>query len=78
MKETRQRANAVQVAAARPEESAWVSANAGTGKTHVLTNRIVRLLMSGVRPRHILCLTYTKAAAAEMKERVCSEALVIP
>ncbi len=70
MKETRQRANAVQVAAARPEESAWVSANAGTGKTHVLTNRIVRLLMSGVRPRHILCLTYTKASAAEMANRL--------
>jgi ATP-dependent helicase/nuclease subunit A len=70
MKETRKQANAVQVAAARPEDSAWVSANAGTGKTHVLTNRIVRLLLSGVRPRHILCLTYTKASAAEMANRL--------
>ncbi len=70
MKETRKSANEVQVAAARPEESAWVSANAGTGKTHVLTNRIVRLLLKGVRPRHILCLTYTKASAAEMANRL--------
>lgn len=70
MKETRDRANIVQTDAAQPENSAWVSANAGTGKTHVLTNRIVRLLLKGVRPRHILCLTYTKASAAEMANRL--------
>ena len=59
MKETRAQATRVQADAAQPSVSAWVSANAGTGKTHVLTNRIVRLLLSGVRPGHILCLTYT-------------------
>ncbi|MEP1030760.1 MAG: UvrD-helicase domain-containing protein, partial [Alphaproteobacteria bacterium] len=70
MKETRAQATRVQADAAQPSVSAWVSANAGTGKTHVLTNRIVRLLLSGVRPGHILCLTYTKASAAEMANRL--------
>ncbi|HEV7277454.1 MAG TPA: double-strand break repair helicase AddA [Devosiaceae bacterium] len=56
--------------AADPETSAWVEANAGSGKTHVLTDRVVRLLLTGVRPESILCLTYTKAAAAEMRRRV--------
>jgi len=56
--------------AADPSGSAWVSANAGTGKTHVLTNRVLRLLLAGTPPARILCLTYTKAAAAEMSKRV--------
>ncbi|MAY67204.1 MAG: double-strand break repair helicase AddA [Rhodospirillaceae bacterium] len=70
MTETRRQATEVQQTAGRPGDSHWVSANAGTGKTHVLTNRIVRLLMSGVQPRTILCLTYTKAAAMEMANRL--------
>ena len=70
MTETRRKATEVQQTAGRPGDSHWVSANAGTGKTHVLTNRIVRLLMSGVAPRTILCLTYTKAAATEMANRL--------
>src|SRR6476469_11044906 len=56
--------------AADPQASVWVSANAGTGKTHVLTNRVLRLLLAGTKPERILCLTYTKAAAAEMSKRV--------
>ncbi|MCP1199014.1 double-strand break repair helicase AddA [Notoacmeibacter sp. MSK16QG-6] len=56
--------------AADPAVSAWVSANAGSGKTHVLANRVVRLLLDGVAPNRILCLTYTKAAAANMSSRV--------
>ena len=56
--------------AADPKASVWVSANAGTGKTHVLTNRVLRLMLSGTAPERILCLTYTKAAAAEMSKRV--------
>jgi len=56
--------------AADPHASVWVSANAGTGKTHVLINRISRLLLAGVRPERILCLTFTKAAAAEMSNRL--------
>ena len=56
--------------ASDPERSAWVSANAGSGKTHVLTQRVIRLLLSGARPSAILCLTYTKAAASEMSNRV--------
>ncbi len=56
--------------AADPALSAWVSANAGSGKTHVLANRVVRLLLDGVAPNRILCLTYTKAAAANMSSRV--------
>lgn len=59
-----------QAAAADPAASVWVAANAGTGKTHVLTNRVLRLLLAGTRPECILCLTYTKAAAAEMSKRV--------
>ena len=58
--------------ASDPKVSAWVSANAGSGKTHVLTKRVMRLLLAGVPPSRILCLTYTKAAAAEMSNRVFS------
>ena len=61
---------AAQARAADPAASAWVSANAGTGKTYVLTRRVLRLLLAGTRPDRILCLTYTKAAAAEMARRV--------
>jgi ATP-dependent helicase/nuclease subunit A len=56
--------------ASDPQTSVWVTANAGSGKTYVLTNRVLRLLLSGVKPEEILCLTYTKAAAAEMRGRV--------
>ncbi|MBX5129728.1 double-strand break repair helicase AddA [Rhizobium lentis] len=59
-----------QAIASDPERSAWVSANAGSGKTHVLTQRVIRLLLAGARPSAILCLTYTKAAASEMSNRV--------
>ena len=58
--------------AADPLMSAWVSANAGSGKTYVLSTRVIRLLLEGVDPSKILCLTYTKTAAAEMKNRVFS------
>ncbi|MCV3735112.1 double-strand break repair helicase AddA [Rhizobium sp. TRM96647] len=60
----------MQAAASDPSASAWVSANAGSGKTHVLTQRVIRLLLAGCRPSAILCLTYTKAAASEMSNRV--------
>jgi len=59
-----------QMHAGDPANSVWVSANAGSGKTHILTKRVLRLLLSGVAPQNILCLTYTKAAAAEMKSRI--------
>ncbi len=59
-----------QVDAARPDASTWLGANAGSGKTRVLTDRVARLLLSGVEPQHILCLTYTKAAASEMQNRL--------
>lgn len=59
-----------QALAARPDLSAWVSANAGSGKTHVLVNRVLRLLLDGVAPGRMLCITYTKAAAANMANRV--------
>ena len=58
--------------ASDPASSAWVRANAGSGKTHVLTERVMRLLLAGVAPEEILCLTYTKAAAAEMRRRLSS------
>ena len=63
-------ATARQVQAAAPERSTWLSANAGSGKTRVLTDRVARLLLAGVGPQHILCLTYTKAAASEMQNRL--------
>jgi ATP-dependent helicase/nuclease subunit A len=53
-----------------PRASAWVSANAGAGKTHLLADRVTRLLLDGAAPARILCLTYTKAAAAEMSSRL--------
>jgi len=56
--------------ASDPMQSIWVEANAGSGKTFVLTQRVLRLLLAGVKPESILCLTYTKAAAAEMRKRV--------
>ena len=56
--------------ASDPRASAWVSANAGAGKTKVHTDRVVRLLLSGSPPGRILCLTFTKAAAANMAIRV--------
>ena len=59
-----------QVDAADPGTSTWLSANAGSGKTRVLTDRVARLLLEKVSPQNILCLTYTKAAAAEMQNRL--------
>ncbi len=59
-----------QLRAAKPEASVWVSASAGTGKTKVLTDRVLNLLLAGTAPERILCLTFTKAAAAEMSERI--------
>jgi ATP-dependent helicase/nuclease subunit A len=64
---------ASQARASDPTYSIWVEANAGSGKTFVLTRRVLRLLLAGVRPQSILCLTYTKAAAAEMRRRVGNE-----
>ncbi|WP_274423498.1 double-strand break repair helicase AddA [Chelativorans sp. YIM 93263] len=59
-----------QALASNPDLSAWVSANAGSGKTHVLASRVIRLLLKGTDPSKILCLTYTRAAAANMANRV--------
>src|SRR3954454_14840073 len=59
-----------QARASDPSASAFVSANAGSGKTHVLVQRVIRLLLAGVPPEKILCITFTKAAAANMAERV--------
>jgi len=53
-----------------PKPVRWVSANAGSGKTYVLASRVVRLLLQGVAPSKILCLTFTKAAAANMASGV--------
>ncbi|MBO6717104.1 MAG: double-strand break repair helicase AddA [Rhizobiaceae bacterium] len=65
-RDTRER----QTLAATPDLSAWVSAHAGSGKTHVLSQRVVRLLLDGCEPSKVLCLTYTRAAAANMANRV--------
>jgi ATP-dependent helicase/nuclease subunit A len=63
---------ATQSRASDPASSAFVSANAGSGKTHVLVQRVIRLLLDDVPPEKILCITFTKAAAANMAERVFS------
>src|SRR3979411_2158675 len=59
-----------QIEASDPAVSAWVSANAGSGKTHVLAQRVIRLLLEGASPERILCITFTKAASANMAKRV--------
>lgn len=56
--------------ASDPSSSAWVAASAGSGKTKVLTDRVLRLLLAEASPSRILCITYTKAAAAEMQNRL--------
>ena len=70
--ETKKRptADEAQMRASDPGASVWVSANAGSGKTHALTTRVARLLLAGSEPGRILCLTFTKAAAAEMSSRL--------
>lgn len=69
-KQLRQFATAQQRAAANPSDSVWVSASAGTGKTRVLSDRVLRMLLKNINASKILCLTYTKAAAVEMKTRI--------
>ncbi len=64
------RATAAQHQAASPDRSIWVSANAGTGKTRVLTWRVLRLLVDGADPAEILAITYTRGAATEMRNRI--------
>ena len=59
-----------QVLASSPDASTWLMANAGSGKTRVLTDRVARLLLQDVEPQRILCLTYTKSAASEMQNRL--------
>src|SRR5438874_2958750 len=63
-------AAAIQRQALGPEASVWVSASAGTGKTKVLTDRLLALMLDGTDPARILCLTFTRAAAAEMANRI--------
>ncbi|MFD1766310.1 double-strand break repair helicase AddA [Sphingorhabdus buctiana] len=59
-----------QQGAVEPAANVWLSASAGSGKTQVLSARVIRLLLAGAKPEEILCLTFTKAAAAEMAERI--------
>jgi len=66
------RLQGAQADASDPRRQVWLSASAGTGKTHVLTARVLRLLLTGAQPSSILCLTFTKAGAAEMAERIHS------
>ena len=70
MNEMIARASAAQAKASDPAASVFVSANAGTGKTKLLTDRVLRLLLSGAPADGILCVTYTRAAAAEMRNRI--------
>lgn len=62
--------NISQINASQPKNSTWVSANAGSGKTKVLIDRVTRLLLNQTLPQHILCLTYTKAAASHMQNKL--------
>src|SRR3546814_16428334 len=59
-----------QRAAAQPHDHVWLGASAGTGKTQVLSARVLRLMLEGVSPEAILCITFTKAGAAEMAHRI--------
>jgi len=68
-----EQASAIQRRAAHSQVSIWVDASAGTGKTTVLTNRVLSLLLNGTPPARILCLTFTKAAAAEMANRIATQ-----
>jgi ATP-dependent helicase/nuclease subunit A len=71
MSETaRDRANREQLVASNPAVSAFVAASAGSGKTKLLTDRLLRLMLTGAAPERIQCLTFTKAAAAEMSLRL--------
>jgi len=65
--------NELQWKASHPDYSIWVSASAGTGKTKILTDRVLRLLLKGASPQKILCLTFTNAAASEMQHRIDSK-----
>ncbi len=65
--------NVVQRQASDPSASVWVTASAGTGKTKVLTDRVLRLMLSGAQPDQILCLTFTRAAASVMTNRIRDE-----
>src|SRR5580658_1100276 len=65
--------HAAQVRASDPGASVFVAANAGSGKTKTLVDRVARLLLTGAKPEAILCVTYTKAAAAEMQRRLFQE-----
>ncbi len=65
--------NVAQRGASDPGASVWVMASAGTGKTKVLTDRVLSLMLTGTRPERILCLTYTKAATAEMNTRIAKQ-----
>lgn len=56
--------------ASNPEHSVYVGASAGSGKTKVLTDRVLRILLGGTPPGKIMCLTFTNAAAAEMSNRI--------
>jgi ATP-dependent helicase/nuclease subunit A len=67
------RATALQRQAADPGVCAWVNASAGSGKTTVLRDRVLRLLLAGAKPTAILCLTFTRAAAAEMANRIATQ-----
>ena len=62
--------NSEQILASNPKYSVWLSSSAGAGKTKVLTDRVIRLLLEGVSPHKILCLTFTNAAASEMLARI--------
>ena len=63
-------ASRTQRSASHPERSVWVAAAAGTGKTRVLIDRVLRLLLAGAAPERLLAITFTRAAAAEMSKRL--------
>lgn len=64
--------NVNQRKAADPKSSVWVAASAGSGKTKVLSDRVLNLLLNGAKPEKILCLTFTKAAATQMSNRIAN------